>query len=297
MIQMGAWPDWVAAVAAVCAAILVGWQSWETRKSAQASAKAVIAANLAVSLSQEVLEVARIEERHTRKLIGESVKSRIDAGTQWLKVTASHSVRWPPHDADIIIVTGGSDNFGEPPDLRLDVVYRLPKDRNHLIGVRVAFSIFNDSPRTVVVAAGEYWTEIVPGQGPLIQNPGPKEIPGETAVKGYFHVARPVSEWVEIAGHRAAGHTGDQAKFTFTVSDDSDAGAIDQYDILVSGTPLVQVSDEEGAWRLQPGQYQDYHQRFPVVAAVALPGKRTYYLSKSKNLLLDTAFGEDLSHT
>jgi hypothetical protein len=93
--------------------------------------------------------------------------------------------------------------------------------------------------------------------------------------------------------YRATGQPGDQTAFIVSVSDDSDTDAIDHYQILVGGTPLVQVSDEDGAWRLQPGQYEDFEQQFPVMAAVALPGKRTYYQSKHKNQLLDAAFDQD----
>lgn len=108
-----------------------------------------------------------------------------------MKVTASHSVRWPPHEPSII--------GGEPNDLRLDATYRLPRDSAKQIGIRASFSIFNDGPRTVVIGASDGWTEIVPTVGPQKRKAGAHEIPGETIVKGYFDVVRSVSDWVEIA--------------------------------------------------------------------------------------------------
>lgn len=64
--------DWLMLGTTIAAAGAAAWQSVETRKSAAASRAAVEVAN-------DALELARAEEGHNRRLISETVKTRIDA--------------------------------------------------------------------------------------------------------------------------------------------------------------------------------------------------------------------------
>src|SRR5689334_10464170 len=90
--SVGSLPDWVAAIAAIVAACLVGWQSWETRKSAHASARAAESSNAALELTRRAVEIARTEEGHTRSLIGEAAKTRVDHATPTLTITLGNLV-------------------------------------------------------------------------------------------------------------------------------------------------------------------------------------------------------------
>ncbi|MEV0789399.1 hypothetical protein [Kribbella sp. NPDC050459] len=280
-------PDWIAAGAAVGAAVLVGWQSWETRKSAHAAADAATTANSAIELSRSALEVARTEEGHTRRLIVEAIKTRIDANAHPLSVFINHSAEWPPLEPSI---SGGQAN-----PLPTDRIYRLPKDGGELILVRFGFRINNLGGHSVTVNINDAWIGDDGTGGNQTVAAGEQCVLPNSALDGFFEIQRTVSEWVEIARRRQDGHPGEETTWTVTLSDDSETGAIDRFELVAGGTPLVKVENEEGGWRLSPGQYKDYARSSPVMAAVELPRKRDYYLSRSKGLLLDEAFATDLS--
>lgn len=273
-------------VIATAAAVLVAWQSWETRKSAHAAASAAITANSAIELSRSALEIARTEERHTRYLIVEGIKNRIDSNAYSLTVLADPSVVWPPFEPSI--------SGGVPNPLPADVVYRLPRDGDKRIIVRAKFRIINEGSRLVLFRTTDPWV-YDDGRGNYQTFKADKyQLDARDKSWGYFEVNRTVAEWAEIATYRMTGQSIEEAVRSITVSDDSDTGTIDWYDIQIGGTPLVAIDGEQGSWRLQPGQYTDYEQNFPVMGVEALPRRRVYYLSKRIDLLLDKAFGSDL---
>ena len=114
-------PEWVAAAVGAIAAVVVAWQSWETRKNAKAAGEAARAANEAVAL-------ARIEEGHTRTLIAEAVRTRIDASTPTLTLIVGKPT-WPP------IRTIGA--LGQPPEeVPVGTHFVMPRDAGVPIHVR-----------------------------------------------------------------------------------------------------------------------------------------------------------------
>jgi hypothetical protein len=280
----GSVPDWIAAVAAVGAAMLVGWQSWETRKSANASADAATTANAAVELSRSALEIAREEEHHTRELIAEGIKARIDQRMPAVKVTVEPSAVWPPYEPS---VSGGEANQLQP-----GFTYRLPRDRDKLIIARYRFSVENEGDRAATLGMSHPWRGGADLIGKFVpateeQSSGLYHLAPGYGLRGYFDVQRTVYEWMEIAQYRLTGQPGEQFSFEISLGDEQDTGAIDRHEIVCGGTPLVPVEDQEGAWQLSPGQFLEYNKKSPVLAAILLPTKRIYYLSRANNLLLD----------
>jgi anti-sigma28 factor (negative regulator of flagellin synthesis) len=270
-------------VVGIAAAMLVAWQSWETRKSAQAGAAAVATANAALKLTQSALDVAQKEERHTRQLIIETIKARIDAGTYPLTVTVDPSAVWPPLEPSI---SGGAPN-----PLPTNMVYRLPKDADNRIIVRARFDIRNQGSDLVTVKFNDPWvgSDGIGGEQPV--KAGAMSLASGRRLDGYFEVDRSVAEWAEIAQYRLTGQVIEDSVRAITLDDESDTGAIDWYEIVIGGTPLIAIDDEQGGWRISPGQYLDFEKNAPVMGVVAHPRKRVYYLSKRKTLLLDEASG------
>lgn len=253
----------------MAAAGVVSWQSWETRRSANASRDASNAANAA-------LELARTEERHTRTLIAEGVKTRIDAATPSLTVLVDPEPFWPPFEPSIA--------GGEAQRLNGGRTYRLPRDATERLIVRQAFVMISDNQRVMVVSMAP-WTDTTPGRS-VEARQGQFEVSPGARIEGWFDVERSIGEWVEIAEVRAAGEPGDESTFIIGYSDPADTGAIDHYEIRTGGVPITPIKQESGGWQLPQGLFEGARV-VPSVRSVVMPRARTYYLSKQHNEKLD----------
>ncbi|MFE9232039.1 hypothetical protein [Cellulosimicrobium funkei] len=138
--------DIVAAVAACVAAGVVGWQSWETRKSAEASRKAAETAARGLDTANEALDVARTEEGHSRVLVAETQRARIDAAFPAISVTPQETPLWPP------VTTSGS-TYGpwEWNRCELDKTWSMPADAGEALGIVGKVRIHNGAPTVVQV--------------------------------------------------------------------------------------------------------------------------------------------------
>ena len=134
LVNAGNAASWAAAGAAILAAGVVAWQAWETRRSADASRDAVVAANAALDLS--------------RQQVAEAVRARIDASMPQLVVQAPREVQWPP--------LSPPRNLGDHPQpfprSGEFAVMHIPKHDAEQIMVRAEFTIINESSRHVELA-------------------------------------------------------------------------------------------------------------------------------------------------
>ncbi|WP_203708780.1 hypothetical protein, partial [Cellulomonas marina] len=172
--------DWVAAIAATVAAFIVCWQSWETRRSANASRDAARTANEALDL--------------TRQLAADAVRTRLDADMPNVSVHVSALV-----DARPIVGSSMSQPREEVPP---DAVFRLPKDGATYFSLLARAAVINDSDRHVEVnlhylprgaAEPTYRTMFMP--------PGASELVD-------FEICRMVADWVKgEPGLRVGGTT------------------------------------------------------------------------------------------
>lgn len=256
--------SWVAAVAACLAAGVVAWQSWEVRRSANASRDALVTANEALNLS--------------RQQISETIRARIDAAMPTIVIQASEPT-WPPLEPSQYL-------GGHPQPLLLGVNspgMHMPRDQSRQIMVRTEITVINDSLGHVQMTT----SLLVDGDDEPLPNPlrfGPGE-----RVTGKFSVVRSLAEWVRIYEQREAGQPGDEAVFDATYLDPSDTGATDHWHVAVGGCPVERISDLQGGWQL-------------IAAPSALSGKpwgmgvgssirqRTYWLSKTRNQPLPETF-------
>lgn len=266
---MGDASEWVAAGAALAAAAVVAWQSWETRRSAQASEKAVDAAERAVLAANEGLGLSRQQ-------VAEATRARIDAATPTITVMAPEEPDWPPLEPSVMY-------GGEPQPLVSGVrpqPWHLPRDGATRILVRTPVSIHNTSSVPVTVGLGELTDKA--GQ------PTPDTVdldPGESRPL-YFAVTRTLSEWVAVYRQRAAGEVGDDGVGFVRFSDAGDTGVIDRWELRLAGTPVEPVPDLDGAWRLiaAPDRFSGRPGAMGVSPAIR---QRLYYLSKLGNQPLE----------
>ncbi|TFH68154.1 hypothetical protein [Cellulomonas sp. HD19AZ1] len=249
----------VAAVAAVAAALLVAWQSWETRRAADASSRGLKTANdaLVVALRQA----------------DEAVRARIDAATPSIGVFLDE-VDWPPLEPSAF--AGGSPNQlrrGLAPESLF-----LPRDRGRLIMVRAGVRIVNDSHRHVrmnVFGLIEKDDGVTPIPSPVLLGPG-------RTIEAWCACTHTLAEWIDVYQRRELGDAADEVVAAVHYNDPADTGASDRWDLAIGGVPIAPTAETQGGWQIIPGPE-------PAPGAVAAIGTgdvvlrhRRYYLSKSR---------------
>ena len=247
-------PDWLMLVVTLIAAGVVAWLAYETRRSAKASQDAATAANGALLL-------ARAEELHSRQLVAEAIKTRIDSLTPAITIV--------PHD-QLRVVN----------DVELPVHFPQSDDKNLFIAA--GFSVFNDSATTVVLRR-----RTVPFyEGASPENDSTVVAPGQRTFVA-VEVSRPLSEWRAVADWAARGdesafreaHRFERdARIIFSFLSAADDGVSDEYTFRLVGSPLTPLAGQEGAYNCF-GANQVISSDLQVVAD---PRRRTYYLSRSK---------------
>jgi hypothetical protein len=233
------------------------------------------------------LELARAEQRQTRFLALEAVKTRIDASMPRITVTTDPTVMWPP------LVP--SDFGAQQPVPVAAEPYRRPRDDGKPLMVRVGMSIKNDGPKAVRVTFSQ---ELFKGAG--VDRKGLKEAvlePGLRVSDLYFEFSRNVGEWADIYEERDRTRAGGpEYLFYVMYIDPADNGAIDYFNVVVQGTILRPVRNEHGAWVLinDPAQPRDPSgEGIGAIGAVVQPTKRRYFFSRTANQELPDVALED----
>lgn len=263
--------EWVAAIVGAVAAGVVAWQSWETRKNAKAAAEAARAAN-------DALELARTEEGHTRTLIAEAVKARIDQNTPSVILVAGKPL-WPP-----VSTLAAPDHA--PEELHPGTAFTMPRDADRQVFVRQPLTIYNNADQPVELRCYEalFDQETDESVGEVFT------IPARSDLKGYFVVQRSLGEWVDIAEKREQGDPGPEHRFQLTYTGQSDTGAIDRWYVQTGGIPVERIPNERGGWRIaELASHSPYNAGVmtDVMAASVFPREREYWLSRTNNQQLD----------
>lgn len=256
-------PEWVAAGVGAVAAVVVAWQSWETRKNAKAAGDAAQAAN-------EALALARIEEGHTRTLIAEAVKSRIDANTPSVTLVVGKP-SWPP-----VRTLGG---YAKPPEeLPPGTTFTMPRDTNLGVFVRQVVTIHNARDHPIELRTAGAWHDAATWEplGELFT------VPAGGHVCGHYVVQRSLGEWVDIAERRENGDPGPEHRFELIYLDQADTGAIDNYEVVTGGVPIERVPGELGGWRIAELASGPYNHN-DVMSSAVMPRRRRYWLSRTNN--------------
>lgn len=248
--------QWAAVIVAFVAAAVVAWQSWETRRSAEASRDAVKVANDSLALSREMSR--------------ESIRSRIDADMPVLSVTLREVFK--SRNTFLIQRPGAQwEEVGE------DTVFRLPRDAGTLLAIPMAATIHNDSDRHVDLNVQHLplsSTEISSARITL----APK---GQRETK--FAICRSVDGWKEgsLAYPVSSGQSS-SVTFGITFEHPADQSANEGWEVRVSGPLLRQVHDEADSWKPHAGED----------LWIGVSRHRDYWLSKKNNINLDQMSSE-----
>jgi hypothetical protein len=240
--------EWIAAGATALSAVVIAWQAWQTRRSVQASEKAVEVAQAALTESQ----LARVESGVPRLIVTTSA------------FPASEKL-WR-HDVSPSVLVAETD------------VFKLPRDAKTGLSFSHTFKVRNDGPGTVAPrfsGSGGAWVHF-----------SPEPILSGTEKEYTFTVRLSVARWVKILASETPGDEAESpicATIDVVYSGPRDSDVDETHRIIVRGSALQAVEDAEGDWR----RYKDDDWNTTVTARVA-PATRTYWRSRSANVKFDT---------
>ncbi|MGI5186922.1 hypothetical protein ACQEVI_02120 [Promicromonospora sp. CA-289599] len=146
--------EWMTTGVAAIAAVAVIYQSVHTRRSADASKDAANAAVKGLEIANSALQVARDEERHSRTLVTETVRTHMDATLPEVSVAFASDPIWP-------YIGGGQQWDLLTPDRRL----RSPGEHDLRVALLSSVSLSNGSNRLV-----EFKVEYTPGRTGMMDN-------------------------------------------------------------------------------------------------------------------------------
>jgi hypothetical protein len=242
-VNLGTAADWTAAGAALLAAGLIAWQSFETRRSAAASERNTEVANRTLQLNG--------------KLVVDGLKARIDADMPALTVlleSCEGLFKARRLEQERELVPAGTE-------------FWLPKDAELYLVPRFRAFVYNDSSRHVAVTL--HFTaphEIEPVRKIVTLAPAERE-----AV--VFEVRRTVRGWIDGDQSYTVGGASYYVTFSVGYEHPADCGANEGWNLLVDGSPIAPADERPQAYVLKEGN--------PV--ALRIFRHREYWLSKRRN--------------
>lgn len=233
------------AIATTASAIVIAYQSIQTKKSVGAAKQGAEAAAAAVGISQAILQETQL--------------ARIDTAIPRLLVIAE---RQNPR-VDRLIDRGAEQVWPE-------VTFQLPRDANQCVAVTIYFSVHSDGPGMVDLHAYNEESFSVAG----VSRTRYGLLPGNDISVSY-QILRTVEQWVELAKSLKNGDSVKPHKFGLWHRGPNDADAAESIEIHTYGTLLQEVEDSAGSWQLVPNL---------LLAPQVQPTIRRYWLSVSADI-------------
>lgn len=259
-------------VVAVLAGAVVAIQSVHTARSAKASKDAAVAASEGLKVATKALDVASKEERHSRTLVIEAHRARIDAALPAVSVSPG-DVQWP------LYVCTQPEHGGWKELVPTDEL-ALPGHGSTALALRSSVSLQNGSARVV-----ELWLTYTAYENQFGEPPRPRPVerrrvllpPGGTE-HFQFLVWTTVADWVENGAPDTNYNAWLKRAAPFvSCVDTADSGATRGWRVVVDGPPLHPVEGKTGAYV-----------RASIEPTVRVPPEnREYWLSQSRRIPLD----------
>lgn len=257
--------EWLTAGVGAVAALVVAIQSFYTRRSAEASKDALKVAN-------DALAVAAKEEGHSRSLVIEAHRARIDAALPKIDVSAGGESGW--------LLTCRQPEHGEWKSLNWDTELALPGDRDVAVAVGSRVLLHNGSERVVEVdlnyTPGQPDLNKPPAHGQQVVTERRRLMPGQSQELPFWTWTT-LGDWIS-GGAPAAnhGHSRRTAPIV-TFSDPSDSSADIEWRLTVDGLPFERLEHKTDAFtRPRAAPSTRVHSEI-----------REYWLSKSQGVPLD----------
>lgn len=271
----------LASIAAIVAAMAVGWQALETRRATQSSQDSLKVASEGLATAVTALEVARQEESHSRELVAETIRARLDAALPEISVLPTPSI------FDVQVLHRGVGETEWRPCSE-ETRWSLPAERNAVLSFWCSATVHNSSSR--VVRIGVDMTENVGEQRVF----GSRVVPSGQSLMLEFVVAARIATWAvggtESEEFRAGAFSDDGGARppSFWYSDDREVGARISWEFQISAPPVHEHDHDR-----RPGQFalvtvpSYLNLSGPAQPELTVTEKRGYWISKSKGTLLD----------
>jgi len=275
--------EWITAGIAAVAAAIVAWQSWETRRSAKAAAQAAQAAVKGLAVATSSLEVARTEEQHSRSLVTEAHRARLDAAMPEI------SVHFGPTSSPPFVSNDPSSTQWRPLLEEEELV--LPRDQSLRVAVASQVEIHNGSNRVVNLTvtrtpfAGEVRTNFDTGLTELVPpRPGVEAITEEVRLQPgkrrliAFLTWTWIQNWMDEGAPLGSYNAWDERRpITVSFEDAADSSVTVGWEVSVEGSPLEPVADKTAVYRVASN--------LPTFRVGTQ--NRIYWLSKKRQISLD----------
>ena len=130
------------AIATACSALFIGWQAWETRRTAEASRKAASDSRDAVKIANDTLKLATEQAQQSAILAKDSIRARLDLKAPAISMTLRKGTSMA---ADHFMVEKpGELTYLRPIDPYDGVPFELPEDNDTWIYAVYLVSFHND---------------------------------------------------------------------------------------------------------------------------------------------------------
>lgn len=269
-----------AALATTASAVVVGWQAWETRRTAQAAEDALGVAREDLSSAQKSLALANRTLETTQAQHLDAVRARLDARAANLRVEVDPLPSWPP--------LAPSQMGGEPQPWPHGHEFRTGRDLGEPIVLRTVVKVRNagTQPASVTIHPP---LRLAEQQYPTSPYASEVVIEGGGTVAAVLEESRPLEAWMTNWDDRQQGRNPSNVVTAQIVySDPWDNGVIDRWTLELTGVPVRPVDGDDAAWRLN-----HWGDRMPPnVWAHVAPAERLYFLSKAR----DEGLVSDQSH-
>lgn len=245
-----------------------------TALSAMGTCAAAVVVAAQTYFTRRAVEETALATTVSKRMMAEAVKARLDARAPHISVTRVQDILWPPYEPS---------DFGNAQQLPAGHEYHLPRDGSAVIQVRLHLSIANHSAWPVrVLLEGIVPADWDEGARPPLS----AEVAANTSRDFFALSTRTVAEWVAIAEGRRAGDPGPEAAGKITYVEDNDESVMDIWDVLIGGTPLTPVPQQDGLWRLSDKPNAD-PSGYSSIDGIVQIKRREYFLSRRTSLKLD----------
>lgn len=265
-----------AAVATMFSALFIGWQAWETRRSAGSSNKSAEASKAALVVANESLDLNRRQAEVAAFMVAEATRARLETNAPAV------SMRFVDGDnpRQLEVIATKATSSGAIQTKRIGDVFQLPQDSEWWIYILFDVVFHNDGLVPVTVQSNS--TVIINLEGHLWERSFRLEV-GESAAK-CLAVGTSLEGWTESRDDKTKprGHAG------WVTELNSDSGVRLTQAIHIDGT-VLEPGQKEGDFTIrQLGPDVNY----PSFLVKDQP-KRTYWLGGQviPSLVPDDAFG------
>lgn len=225
--EIEAWVALIAATATTLSAGLIGWQAWETRRSAESSNKAAQASEAALVVANKSLELNRKQAVQSAKMVAEATRARLETNAPAVSIQFDRADAAVPES----FMVGTHSSSGGFKKIEIGEQFQLPQDEGLWIYAVVKVMFHNDGLVPVTVLSQ---STILPGSYEYASWVESFRIDVGRSAKMGLAVGTSLARWADMGGDmmRSRGESG------WSTALSGDSGVRLSQTIRITGTVL-----------------------------------------------------------